>query len=132
VCQSRCPYLGNRWGKGKEDIGTGYTSIPTACSRPVNPCPCQFRQNGPKCIDQLHSMGHETLTGSCEHVLMITPCRSCGHKLWSVERDVKGWLVRVRFDGEETSETYADQVTRCPSCGKWLVEPVSVEAWRSR
>ncbi len=21
--QSRCPYLGDRWGKGKEDMGTG-------------------------------------------------------------------------------------------------------------
>ncbi len=63
---------------------------------------------------------------------MITPCESCGHKLWSVERDVKGWLVRVHFDGEETSETYAEQVTRCPGCGKWLVEPAYVEAWRLR
>jgi DNA-directed RNA polymerase subunit RPC12/RpoP len=63
---------------------------------------------------------------------MITPCSSCGYKLWSVERDVKGWLVQVYFDGEETSETYADQVTRCPRCGKWLEEPASIEAWHSR
>jgi hypothetical protein len=61
---------------------------------------------------------------------MITPCSSCGHKLWLVDREVKGWLVRVHFDGEETSETYADQVTSCPECGKWLVEPAYKEVWR--
>ena len=77
-------------------------------------------------------MTHETMSRPCEHVTMITPCRSCGHKLWSVEREVKGWLVRVHFDGEETSESYADLVTRCPGCGKWLVEPAYVEAWRLR
>jgi hypothetical protein len=58
---------------------------------------------------------------------MITPCGSCGHKLWSVDRDVKGLLVRIHFDGEETSETYAERVTCCPGCGKWLIEPVSRE-----
>ena len=63
---------------------------------------------------------------------MITPCGSCAYKLWSVEREVKGWPVRVYFDGEQTSETYADQVTRCPGCGKWLVELAFKEAWPSR
>jgi hypothetical protein len=61
---------------------------------------------------------------------MITPCSSCGHKLWSVDRYVRGLFVRIHFDGEETSETYAEQVTRCPGCGKWFAEPPSREAWR--
>jgi len=26
-------------------------------------------------------------------------------------------MVRIHFDGEETSETYAEQVTHCPGCG---------------
>lgn len=59
---------------------------------------------------------------------MITPCSSCGHKLWSVDRDVDGQRVRVHFDGEDTSETYAAPVTRCPGCGKWLTDPNFKEA----
>lgn len=61
---------------------------------------------------------------------MITSCSSCGHKVWSVNRDVQGWLVRVYFDGEETSETYAEQVTSCPACGRWLVDPTYIGARR--
>ena len=67
-----------------------------------------------------------------EDTTMIVPCGSCSHKLWWVDREVDGWMVRIHFDGEETSETYAEQVTRCPGCGKWLIEPASAEAWRSR
>ena len=54
---------------------------------------------------------------------MITPCGSCGHKVWSVPRDVDGRLVQVHFDGEETSPTYAAPLTRCPGCGKSLAGP---------
>jgi uncharacterized protein with PIN domain len=36
------------------------------------------------------------------------------------------------FDGEETNETYAEQVTRCPECGKWLVKLTHNEVWRTR
>jgi uncharacterized protein with PIN domain len=58
---------------------------------------------------------------------MIFPCSSCGYKLWSVERDVDGRFVRVHFDGENTSETYAQQVTHCPRCNKWLQKPAAEE-----
>ena len=49
-------------------------------------------------------------------------CR-CGHKIWSeswVELWREGGHSRraVFFDDEETSETYAEQITRCPGCGK--------------
>jgi hypothetical protein len=54
--------------------------------------------------------------------VMITSCESCGHKLWSVVRKVDEWVLRVHFDGVESSETYADQITSCPGCGKWLAE----------
>src|SRR5215218_1610957 len=102
-------------GKGKGGYGHRlFRALVPLYNCLVNPCRCQCGQNGPKCVGRLHSTTHETLTGPCEHVTMITPCQSCGHKLWSVEREVKGWLVRVHFDGEETSETYADQVTCCP------------------
>ena len=30
-------------------------------------------------------------------------------------------MVRIHFDGEETSETYAEQVTRCPGSGSRAV-----------
>ena len=62
----------------------------------------------------------------------MTPRGSCGHKLWSVVRKVDEWVVKVSFDGEESSETYADQVTRCPGCGRWLVEPAVREYYGVR
>ena len=54
---------------------------------------------------------------------MIAPCISCGHRVWSVPRDMDGRLVQVHFDGEETSETYAAPVTLCPGCGRSLAGP---------
>lgn len=54
---------------------------------------------------------------------MIFPCYSCGYKLWSVEREVEGRFERVYFDGENTSETYAQRVTNCPRCDRRLQRP---------
>jgi hypothetical protein len=64
--------------------------------------------------------------------VMITSCESCGHKLWSVVRKVDKWELRLHFDGEESSETYADHITSCPGCGKWLAEPAVWEYYGVR
>jgi hypothetical protein len=34
--QSRCPYLGDRWDKGKEDMGTGTAHRTSLCSNVLN------------------------------------------------------------------------------------------------
>jgi hypothetical protein len=39
-----------------------------------------------------------------------------------VVRKVDEWVLRFHFDSTESSETYADRITSCPGCGKWLAE----------
>lgn len=65
---------------------------------------------------------------ACDYVMIMTSQCECEYELWSVEREVNGWLVRIHYDAEKESDTYAEQVVRCPGCGKWLVEPVRQEA----
>ena len=52
---------------------------------------------------------------------MITPCESCGHKLWSGELEVASIRFVLYFDDVERSETYAGHVTECPNCGLSLL-----------
>ena len=47
-------------------------------------------------------------------------------------RKVDEWELRLHFDGEESSETYADQITSCPGCGKLLAEPAVWEYYGLR
>ena len=61
------------------------------------------------------------LARACEHVTMITPCESCGHKLWSEVREVGSIRFLVYFDDDDRSDTYAEHVLHCPTCGLSLV-----------
>jgi len=48
-------------------------------------------------------------------------CPECGHDLWAEQMPVADRFgVWVCFDDEEQSDTYAEQVGRCPGCGAWL------------
>ena len=53
---------------------------------------------------------------------MITPCESCGHKLWSEEREVASIRFMLYFDDDEGSDTYTEHVLHCPNCGLSLVD----------
>jgi ribosomal protein L32 len=61
------------------------------------------------------------LPRGCIYVMMITSCQSCGHKLWSEERNVDGIRFMLYFDVDDRSDTYAEHVTECPSCGLSLL-----------
>ena len=52
---------------------------------------------------------------------MVTPCGSCGHKLWSEVREVASTRFVLYFDDDERSDTYTEHVLRCPNCGVSLV-----------
>jgi predicted AAA+ superfamily ATPase len=48
-------------------------------------------------------------------------CPECDHDLWAEQMPVADRFgVWVCFDDEEQSDTYAEQVGRCPGCGAWL------------
>jgi hypothetical protein len=47
------------------------------------------------------------------------PCQQ-GIAIWGEFWWVGGQYRWVFFDDEKTSETYAEQITRCPGCGKTL------------
>jgi hypothetical protein len=55
-------------------------------------------------------------------VPMVTPCESCGHKLWWEEREVGSIRFVLYFDDDERSATYAEHVLNCPGCGLSLVD----------
>ncbi len=42
---------------------------------------------------------------------------SCAHKIWCEVRYEADLVILIFFDDEETSETYAEQITHCPGCG---------------
>ena len=42
---------------------------------------------------------------------------SCSHKIWCEVRYEADLVILIFFDDEETSETYAEQITHCPGCG---------------
>ena len=49
----------------------------------------------------------------------------CGHRIWGEARHkAEGWVSFVFLDGEETSETYTQQMTRCPECGVPPIEHI--------
>jgi hypothetical protein len=52
-------------------------------------------------------------------VVLRCPCGQ-GHELWGEFWWIEGEYQWVFFDDLETSETYAEQVTHCPECGKEL------------
>jgi hypothetical protein len=51
---------------------------------------------------------------------MATLYCECKHKLWSELWWSGSKHMWVFFDDERTSETYAEQITRCPECGMQL------------
>ena len=54
---------------------------------------------------------------------MLTLCPECGHKLWS-EVGSLGALSMVMFsDDEEESDTYTEQVMRCPGVQPLALRP---------
>ncbi len=55
------------------------------------------------------------------YVPMITPCESCGHRLWAEVREVASIRFVLYFDDDERSGTYAEHVTECPNCGLLLL-----------
>ena len=65
---------------------------------------------------------------------LYCPCPK-RHKLWGEFWWVDGKYRWVFFDDLETSETYAEQVERCPACGKPLnrreLSMVGPEEWSS-
>ncbi len=92
----------------------------------------EFRAKVPSRYSKSHSpKRRKTVTNPTRAdrrgIPMIIPCISCGHKLWSVDREIHGRLIQVHFDREDTSETYAEQVTLCPGCGRFLI---SRQNWR--
>jgi len=44
----------------------------------------------------------------------------CGHRLWGEFWWTEGKYQWVFFDDVDESETYAEQVERCPACGRRL------------
>ena len=51
---------------------------------------------------------------------MLTPCKDCGHRLWSEVRKVGASRLVVHFDDDERSGTYAEHAPRCPGCAARL------------
>jgi hypothetical protein len=48
---------------------------------------------------------------------MVVTCLKHGHVLWTEVRTVGASRIWVYFDDQERSDTYAEQVARCPDCG---------------
>lgn len=48
---------------------------------------------------------------------MRTPCPNCDRALWSEVCIVGAFRFVVYFEDEESSDTYAEHITRCPDCG---------------
>ena len=64
---------------------------------------------------------------------MEVSCTECGHDLWTEEVSVADRFgVWACFDDEELSETYAEQVLRCPECTAGLNAEVLEERERAR
>jgi hypothetical protein len=112
-------------GKGKEESGTrvsihnahkrtGKASLPYIEPEWLEVCR-PFAQYDP----------WRTERGMRTYVTMITRCESCGHKLWSEEREVACIRFVLYFDDEERSNTYAEHVTECPGCGLSLLSNAS-------
>lgn len=50
---------------------------------------------------------------------VLAPCPECGHSRWIEDRGVGTFDLFVYFDDDEFSDSYAEQVTRCPTCHNW-------------
>ena len=48
---------------------------------------------------------------------MLTPCESCGHRLWSEIGSAGAFRFLAHFDDDDGSATYAEHSPSCPSCG---------------
>ena len=43
---------------------------------------------------------------------------SCGHEIWCEAFVEENLVSLVFFDDVESSETYTEQITQCPGCGR--------------
>ncbi len=50
---------------------------------------------------------------------MEASCSNCGHSLWTENRGVGAFDLVVYFDDDERSGSYAERVSRCPTCRNW-------------
>ncbi len=50
---------------------------------------------------------------------MLTPCPECDHRLRTEVGSIGAFRMVIFFD-DEGSDTYAEQVERCPECSLWL------------
>ena len=46
----------------------------------------------------------------------------CGHEIWCEAFVEENLVSLVFFDDVESSETYAEQITQCPGCGRLPVQ----------
>ena len=51
------------------------------------------------------------------HIHVITFCACCGRRQWYSVHSVGNYKVLLWLDDEEDSDTYGEQLRRCPTCG---------------
>ena len=71
-------------------------------------------------MQYLHHKAHDYGTRAWESTLIVALFRRCGHILWSEVGNIGGAGVVVFLDDDQRSGTYAEHVTRCPSCAARL------------
>lgn len=108
---------GAETGALSSGIGTG-SPLLAFRARPVNRCR-RIYENVSKCVADLYRMPHDSGSAACLAVGMLAPCPECGHSLWMENRGVGTFNLFVYFDDDEQSDSYAEQVTSCPTCHNW-------------
>jgi hypothetical protein len=103
------------WGKGKEEWAPDTVFLPHIAPRPM-----LVGQDGPKCARRSHRNAHAADSLRCQQKRMLTPCPECAHRLWTEVGSIGVFRLVVFLDEEEGSDTYAEQVQRCPGCGLGL------------
>jgi len=58
---------------------------------------------------------------------MFIVCAECGHPLRAEAGSIGAFGMLDFFDDRTGSDTYAQQVTRCPGCGLWLYYGFGIE-----
>ena len=58
---------------------------------------------------------------------MILMCSECGHRLRAEAGSVGAFGMLDFFDEAEKSDTFGEQVTRCPGCDLWLYYGLGVQ-----
>jgi hypothetical protein len=58
---------------------------------------------------------------------MMTLCSECGHRLRAESGTIGAFGMVDFFDESPDSDTFGEQVARCPGCGLWLYYGFGVE-----